>query len=149
MTSTVLLGDNYLLWVSAIGAAPPVYAVIQGQGTATINRSQNKIATSSKTTQGYGTNAYGLIDLTIDLDILPTLPDPTGYTQFETNCNAVPRTPFAIEIRKNGLAGVEADAIFSAVMYGSITSTALTQAEKVQCKAQLALAAAPTVDALK
>ena len=143
----ILLGDNYLVWIGPVGGATPL-APIQGQGTATINRSQNKIATSSKTTQGYGTSAYGLKDLTIDLDILPTLPDPNGYTMLETLTNVSPSAPFLFEIRKNGLAGVEADAIFAATVYGTISSVALTQADKVQAKAQFSLAAAPTKDAL-
>ena len=140
--STVILGDNYLLWIAAAGGSP-TYVAIQGQGTATINTSQNKISTSSKTTAGYGTSAYGLADLTIDIDILPTLPD-AAYTLFEGFCTAVPRVPFLVEIRKGGSAGAEADAVFSASMYGTLSSVAFTQADKVQAKGQLALASAPT-----
>ncbi|MBV9527046.1 hypothetical protein [Sphingomonas sp.] len=148
-TSTVLLGDNYLLWI-AVNSGTPTYAVINGQGTATINRLQTEIDTSSKSSAGYATSAYGLRKANIDLDILPTLPDTGGYTEFETLCAAQPAAPFLVQIRRNGASGADpADTVFAALMYGSIQSTAFTQNDKVSVKAQLALAAAPTVDALK
>ena len=145
--SIVKLGNDYMLWLGT-PIDTPVFSVVKGQGTATINRSQKKIDTSSKDTQGYATSAYGLKDLTIDLDIVPTLPDATGYTALEALCNASPAAPFPIEIRKGGSAGTETDAIFSASVYGTITSVAFTQDDKVTAKVQFALAAAPTVDAL-
>lgn len=146
--SVIKLGNDYLLWFGAPNATETALAAIQGQGTATINQSQAKIDTASKTTGGYATSAPGLKDITIDLDITPLLPDAQGYTLFETQCNAIPNVPFPVEIRKNGLAGVAADAVFSAVMYGTITSVAFTQNDKVAAKAQLLLAAAPSINAL-
>lgn len=146
--STILLGNNYLLWIGAAGAAETAMVAIQGQGTCTKSGSQAKIDTASKTTGGFATSAPGLKDITLDLDIIPTLPDAGGYTMLETLCNAIPNAPFQVEIRKNGAAGAAADAVFSALMYGTITSTAFTQNDKVAVKAQFLLAAAPTVNAL-
>jgi predicted secreted protein len=143
--SLVLLGDDYLLWSGAAGAT--TLTALLGQGTATINRSQTDIDTSSKSSGGYATGAYGLKKITIDLDVLPTLPD-TGYTGLETLCNASPAVPFQVEIRKGGAAGTEADAVFSALMYGTISSVAFTQNDKVQAKLAFTLAVAPTVDVL-
>ena len=146
--STILLGNNYLLWIGAPGAAETAMAVIQGQGTCTKSQSQAKIDTASKTTGGYATSAPGLKDITLDLDIIVTLPDAGGYTLLETQAQAIPNVAFPVEIRKNGVAGVAADAVFSALMYGTITSTAFTQNDKVAVKAQFLLAAAPTVNTL-
>ena len=146
--STILLGNDYLLWIGAPGAAETALEYIQGQGTCTKTQSQAKIDTGSKTTGGYSTSAPGLKDITLDLDIIVTLPDAGGYTLLETQSNAIPNVPFPVEIRKNGQAGVAADAVFSASMYGTITSTAFTQNDKVAVKVQFLLAAAPTVNTL-
>lgn len=140
----VLLGNEYLGWVES--SVPATYNSIKGQGTLTINRSRPKIDTSSKETTGYSTGAFGPQDLSIDLDIKVTLPDANGYTRFETQCNA--GVPFGFSVRKNGAAGVSADAVFTASVYGSIQSTTFNKDGTVDVKAQLALAAVPTVDAL-
>lgn len=146
--SVIKLGNDYLVWIGAPGAAETALSAIQGQGTCTKTQSQAKISTSSKTSGGYGTSAPGLKDITLDVDIILTLPDAGGYTLLETQSNAIPNVAFPVEIRKNGLAGLAADAVFSALMYGTITSTAFTQDDKVAIKAQFLLANAPTVNTL-
>ena len=149
--SVVLLGDDYLLWFAPApaDATPPAYQVIEGQGTATINRSQTEIDTSSKTTKGYATSAYGLKKLSVDFDVLPSLPD-AGYTELETLCNVTPSAPFMVQIRRGGITGATpADVILECLVNGTISSVALTQNDKVQVKGQVSAAAAPTVDSLK
>ncbi len=144
--STLLLGGDYLLWIES--ATPGTYNYIKGQGTAVINRSQSNIDGSSKDTPGYSTGTYGRKTITIDLDMVPKLPDANGYSRLEANCNAVPTAPFNIQIRKNGVNGVSADAIFAASVNGSISSVTLPDNDKVTAKGQLQLANAPTVDTL-
>jgi predicted secreted protein len=144
--SAILLGNEYMLWVEA--TTPGTYNAVKGQGTLTINRSQQKIDTSSKDTSGYATSAYGLKDLTIDVDVKVSLPDASGYTRLETLCNAEPPAPFNVQVRKGGASGEDTDAIFEASVYGSISSIAFNQNGTVDAKVQLALAAAPATDAL-
>jgi hypothetical protein len=143
--SKILLGDDYLLWVKVGGMAD--YAAIDGQGTLTDTRSQTKISTASKNKRGYNTSAYGNIEISMDLDIQPTLPDP-AYSAFESACNVVPREPFMIQVRGNGVDGVEADSIFTCSVYGSIASRTFTQDGAVAVKGGFAIADAPTVDQL-
>lgn len=143
--SEILLGDDYLVWIKTIGMTD--YVAIDGQGTWTINRGQTKINTANKNRRGYNTSAYGNADITVDLDIMPILPD-AGYTALETACKAVPRKPFMVELRKNGLDGVEADSIFTCLVNGSMPSTTGPQDDKLTTKAQFAIADAPTVDQL-
>ena len=141
-----LLGNNYMLWVETATAG--TYALVKGQGTLSETRSQQKIDTSSKDTTGYGTGAYGNVDLSQSLDIRVTLPDASGYTRLETLANAQPPAPFNIQVRKNGAAAVLSDAIFAASVFASITSRAFNKDGTVDVKADFMLAAAPTVDVL-
>ncbi|WP_242140869.1 hypothetical protein [Sphingomonas sp. TREG-RG-20F-R18-01] len=142
--STTLLGNDYLGWIE--GSTVGTFAAINGQGTLTDTRSQTNIDTSDKTSAGYETEAYGNIKVSLALDIRVKLPDPTGYTRLETMCNA--RTPFNFQVRKNGQAGVLADAIFAALMYGTIASRTFNKDGTVDVKVNLGLAAAPTIDVL-
>lgn len=141
---SVLLGNQYLAFIES--ATPGTFNVIKGQGTFGDNRSQAKIDTSSKETTGYSTGAYGNVDWSGDLDIRVQLPDVTGYQRLETLCNS--NTPFGFQIRKGGAAGMVADAIFAAQVYGSITSRNFNKDGTVEVKVSFSLAAAPTVDTL-
>ena len=143
--SKTLLGDDYLLWIKAGGMAD--FAAIDGQGSLTDTRSQTKISTASKNRRGYNTSTFGNIEITLDLDIDVTLPDP-AYSALESAVNTVPRVPFVIEVRKNGLDGVEADSIFTCSVYGSITTRPFPQDGIVTVKGQFVIADKPTVDTL-
>jgi predicted secreted protein len=142
MTNT-LLGNDYLAWVET--AVAGTYAAILGQGTLSETRSQTNIDTSDKTSNGYMTEAYGNIKVSYSLDIIAKLPD-AAYTRLETMINA--RTPFNFQVRKNGQAGVSADAIFTALMYGTIASRSFTKDGTVDVKISLSLATAPAADTL-
>ena len=139
----VLLGNQYLAWFET--AVAGTYGAIKGQGTYSDNRSQPKIDTSDKTTSGYNTGAYGNVDYEGSLDLRVNLPDAI-YTRVETAANA--QSTINFQIRKNGLAGVGADSIFSALVYPSIASRSFNKDGTVDAKISLSLAAAPTVDTL-
>uniref|UniRef100_UPI0035C96709 phage tail tube protein n=1 Tax=uncultured Sphingomonas sp. TaxID=158754 RepID=UPI0035C96709 len=141
---TILLGNQYLGWIES--AVAGTYTALKGQGTLTESRSQAKIDTSDKTSGGYATGAYGAVTLTQSIDIKVNLPD-AGYTRLETL--ALAQTPFNWQVRKNGLAGITpGDAVFQALVYGTITSRTFNKDGTVDAKIELALAAAPTVDTL-
>lgn len=140
------LGSDYMVWIES--AVPGTYNLILGQGNCTINRSSSNIDTTSKDDGAYGTGAPGPRALSVDLDILPKLPDANGYTRLETLSNANPAAPFNIQIRKGGTAGLEADAVFTCSVYGNLDSTSFGQAAATSAKVTFTAAAAPTVDAL-
>ena len=141
--TTTLLGNDYLAWVET--AVAGTFVAIGGQGTLSETRSQTNIDTSDKTSNGYMTEAYGNIKVSYSLDIRAKLPD-AAYTRMETQIAA--RTPFNCQVRKNGQAGVLADSIFTALMYGTIASRTFTKDGTVDVKITLTLGAAPTIDAL-
>jgi hypothetical protein len=141
--TTTLLGNDYLGWIES--AVAGTFIAINGQGTLSETRSQPNIDTSDKTSNGYMTEAFGNIKVSDSLDIRVKLPD-VGYTRLETMCNA--KTPFNFQVRKNGQAGVLADAIFAAQMYGTIASRTFSKDGTVDVKITLGLAAAPTIDVL-
>ncbi|WBO23932.1 hypothetical protein [Sphingomonas abietis] len=140
----VLLGNQYLAWLESATAG--TYNPIKGQGTFSETRNPQEIDTSDKTTAGFNTGAFGNVAWKGELDVKVKLPDVNGYTRLETQCNA--GIPFNFQIRKNGLAGVVADAIFSASVYGAITSRTFNKDGTVDVKVSLSLADAPTVDTL-
>ncbi|CAN5368562.1 hypothetical protein BH10PSE14_BH10PSE14_04360 [soil metagenome] len=139
----ILLGNDYLGWIET--AVASTYVALLGQGTLNETRSQSEIDTGDKTSGAYGTGAFGNIVVKQDLDLKINLPD-AGYTRLETKVNA--RQSFMWEVRKNGLAGVEADAIFKALVFGSITSRSFNKDGTVDAKISLRIAAAPTIDAI-
>ena len=140
------LGNNYLLWVES--STPGTYNLIKGQQNLKITRQAPTFDTSTKDDAGYGTSAPGLRSITIDLDMVPNLPDATGYTRLETLAGAVPAAPFNIQIRKGAASGSGTDVVFAASMYGVITDSDFPQNGPASAKAQFSLAAAPTTDTL-
>ena len=141
---TTLLGNDYLGWIES--AVAGTFNYINGQGTLSETRSQATIDTSDKTTGGYDTEAFGNSKISYSLDIKVKLPDPSGYTRLETQCNA--KLPFNFQVRKNNQAGLPADAIFAALMNGTIASRTFNKDGTVDAKVTLSLAAAPTIDQL-
>lgn len=138
------LGNNYLLWVES--TTPGTYNVIKGQQGGTVNRNAAEIDLSTKDDAGYGSSAPGLRSWTIDLTILPNLPDTTGYTRLETLSNASPVAPFNIQIRKGGASGVSGDVVFAGSVYGNLDSTAFEQDAGNTVKVTLRGNGAPTTD---
>lgn len=140
------LGNEYMVWVES--AVAGTYNVIRGQQGVTINRSATEIDLETKDDAGYGASAFGNKKLSIDLGIIPSLPDAGGYTRLETLCNASPAAPFKVQIRKGGLTGVAADAVFEGLVYGNLDSTDFGQNAGVGVKAKFGAAAAPVTDTL-
>jgi predicted secreted protein len=141
-----LLGNGYMLWIESATAG--TFNLIKGQGPLTINRNAASINLTTKDDSGYGSSAPGLRDLSIDLDIIPNLPDTNGYTRLEMLANAAVIAPFNIQIRKNGAAGVSGDAVFAGSVYGNLDSTSFGQDAGVGVKVKLTAAGAPTIDLL-
>lgn len=140
------LGNDYLLWVES--AVQGTFNLVKGQQTLSISRDAGSIDTSTKDESGYGTSAPGLKSLKISLDMLPNLPDASGYTRLETLCNAAPAVPFNVQIRKGGQNGAAADVVFAGSVYGNLDSTEFGQNDAVKAKATFSAAAAPTTDVL-
>ncbi|KKI17497.1 phage tail tube protein [Sphingomonas sp. Ag1] len=140
------LGNDYLLWVDSATAG--TYNLVKGQQALSISRDAGSIDTSTKDDSGYGTSAPGLKSLKISLDMLPNLPDATGYTRLESLCNAAPAVPFMVQIRKGGATGAVGDVVFEGSVYGNITSTEFGQNDAVKAKIEFSAAAAPVKDIL-
>lgn len=140
------LGNNYFLWIES--ATPGTYNIVKGQQNLSITRGADKIDTTTKDSGGYKTAAMGLKDLSVKLDLMPDLPDATGYTRLETQCLATPPVPFNVQIRKGGTAGASGDVVFAASMYGDLTSQNFDQSTANKASFNFTLAAAPTTDVM-
>lgn len=140
------LGPDYRVWIES--AVAGTFNEIKGQGTSTINRGGSPIDTTTKDDGNYGTSAPGPRSLSVDLDIIPNLPDANGYTRLETASNANPQLPVNFQIRKGGSAGVAADVMFACSMYANLDNTTFGQGDAVKVKTTLLAAAPPTVDIL-
>lgn len=140
------LANEVMVWVESATAG--TFNVIRGQQGATINRNADTIDTTTKDDSGYGTSAPGTKALTIDLSIIPNLPDVNGYTRLETLANAANPAPFKVQLRKGGLTGVAGDVIFEGSVYANLDSTAFDQNTAATVKVTFTAAAAPTTDVL-
>ncbi|UAK23669.1 phage tail tube protein [Sphingomonas nostoxanthinifaciens] len=138
------LGNNYLLWVES--ATPGTFTLLKGQQGGKVNRSTSDIDLSTKDNQGYGSSAPGLKTWSIDLTLLPDLPDTLGYTRLESLCNANPLLPFNIQIRKGGQAGAVGDVVFAGSVYGNLDSTDFGQNSGVPVAVKLSGNGAPVTD---
>ena len=136
------LGNDYRLFVQS--TTPDQFNQPAGQGNLTKTGGKNFSSNATKDTEGYDTQQPGLKTLTLRQDLIPSLPDPTGYTRMETldKSNATE----IYQIRKKPFA--EADVVFEALMYTGLDDTAFNQGESVKVGVTLTLAEAPTVDAL-
>lgn len=139
------LGNDYMAWIET--ATPGQFVVIRGQQGMTINRSAGSVDLSTKDDGGYGSSAPGLRSLSVDLTLLPNLPD-TGYTRLETLANAATPAPLNIQIRKGGLAGLSADAVFAGSVYANLDSTGFDQNAGTPVKVTFTGNGAPTIDTL-
>lgn len=135
------LGSDYRLFIRAADAT---FSQPAGQGNLTRNGGKNFTSNATKDTEGYDTQQPGLKTLTLKQDLIPSLPDPTGYTRMETldKSNAtemyqIRKKPFAV-----------GDVVFEALMYTGLDDTSFNQGESVKVGVTLTLAEAPTVDAL-
>jgi len=140
--ATKKLGSDYRLFVQTSTAATFVQPA--GQGNLTINRSKAFSSNATKDAEGVDTQSPGLRTLSINQAIVPSLPDPDGYTRMETldKSNAteifqVRKKPFAV-----------ADVVFECVMYTSLDNTGFEQGSSVSAGVVLQPAEQPTSDKL-
>lgn len=115
-----------------------------GQGNLTRNGGKNFSSNATKDTEGYDTQQPGLRTLTLKQEMIPDLPDPTGYTRMETLDKTDATEVY--QIRKKPFA--EDDVVFEALMYTGLDNTDFNQGESVKVGVTLTLAEPPTVDAL-
>ena len=140
-----LLGNNYRLWIDN---GSGTYFEIKGQQGLTVNRQSGLIDTSSKDDGAYGSQAPALKSVSLDCEIYPNLPDANGYGRLETIALASTTNPVNFQVRKGGSSGTPSDAVFQASMYVGNFNTEKGKNDVVKVSFQLALAAAPTIDAL-
>ncbi|MBM6576345.1 hypothetical protein KCP91_08165 [Microvirga sp. SRT01] len=136
------LGNDYRLFVRA--ADGTTFSQPAGQGNLTRNGGKNFTSNATKDTEGYDTQQPGLRTLTLKQDMIPSLPDPTGYTRMETLDKANGTEMY--QIRKKPFA--TGDVVFEAIMYTGLDDTSFNQGTSVTVGVTLTLAEAPTVDAL-
>lgn len=136
------LGNDYRLFLR--GSDGTTFSQPAGQGNLTKNGGKNFSSNATKDTEGYDTQQPGLKTLTLKQDLIPSLPDPTGYTRMETldKSNATE----VYQIRKKPFAAT--DVVFEAAMYTGLDDTGFNQGASVTVGVTLTLAEAPTVDAL-
>lgn len=136
------LGNDYRLFLR--GSDGTTFSQPAGQGNLTKNGGKNFTSNATKDTEGYDTQQPGLKTLTLKQDLIPSLPDPTGYTRMETldKSNATE----IYQIRKKPFAAT--DVVFEAAMYTGLDDTGFNQGASVTVGVTLTLAEAPTVDAL-
>lgn len=140
------LGNDYRLWIDA--ATPGTFSQILGQTSMSINRSAALIDTSSKETGAYATQAPGQRTLTIDCEIIPDLPDASGYGRLETVAQDTTSTAVDFAIRKDGSSGDATDNVFLCGMHVTNFNTTFGKDDVVKCSFTLVCAEAPTTDAL-
>lgn len=139
------LGNDYRLWIDSATAG--TFIEIKGQTSTKVNRQAGSVDTSDKAAFPYGTSLPGRRVLSLDFELFPDLPD-TGYTRLETLSQASPQAPVMFQIRKGGSAGAVGDVVFHALMNIGNLDTDYPDNAPIKCNGQLALAAAPIVDAL-
>jgi predicted secreted protein len=139
------LGNDYRLWIDN---GSGTYSEIKGQQDLTINRDSGLIDTSSKDDGAYGTQAPGLKACSINCEVYPNLPDAAGYGRLETIALASPQVANNFQVRKGGSAGSGSDVVFQASMYVGNFNTTAPKNGVTGVSFVLALAAAPTTDAL-
>lgn len=110
----VKIGNNYLVHVAAPGQTP-VFGLFAGQQDGDLGGSRQSIDASHKTSGGVALKIPGLLDIPLNLAFVAELPDADGYTIVETAFKA--GTPVLVQVRKNGILGVDADKIFACSMY--------------------------------
>ena len=136
------LANDYRLFLR--GSDGTTFSQPAGQGNLTKSGGKNFTSNATKDTEGYDTQQPGLKTLTLKQDLIPSLPDPTGYTRMETldKSNATE----IYQIRKKPFAAT--DVVFEAAMYTGLDDTGFNQGASVTVGVTLTLAEAPTVDAL-
>lgn len=141
------LGNDYRLWIES--TTPGTFNQILGQQSMSVDRQAQTIDISSKDDFPYAAQAAGARALTINLELIPDLPDATGYTRFETLANSATTTAFNVQIRSGGSSGADPDdVVFEGSVYATNLNTSFGQNDAVKCTCNLVAAEAPTTDVL-
>lgn len=140
------LGNDYRLWIES--TTPGTYNQVLGQTDMTVNESGGTIDTSSKDDYPYGTQAPGLRQVSVDVGVIPNLPDATGFTRLETLATASSATAVNIQVRKGGSAGSGSDVVFAGSVYITNFNKSFGQNDAVKASFTMVSAAAPTTNAL-
>lgn len=135
------LGNDYRLFIGD-GAGTEVFTEIKGQQNLSVTRNGNTIDTSTKENFPYGTSAPGMRNLSIAIELLPDLPDASGYTAFETWANSATPTPKNFQVKTGSTI------VFECGMYLTDFNTAFDMNGAVKTTGTLVAAAAPTTDVL-
>jgi hypothetical protein len=144
---TKKLGNDYRWWIESV--TPGTYNQVLGQMSTTVDESGSTIDTSTKDDFPYGTAAPGLRNVSVSVDMIPNLPDATGFTRFETLATATTATAVLIQIRKGGATGAHpADTVFAGSFYITSFNKSFGQNDAVKATATLVSAAAPTTNLL-
>lgn len=142
-----ILGNDYRLWIES--GTPGTFNQIAGQQTMTLDRQAQTIDISSKDDFPYAAQAAGARSLSIQVELLPDLPDANGFTRLETQAAQTVSTPFNVQIRKDGDAGTDpADVVFEGSVYATNFNTSFGQNDAVKASVTLVAAAAPDTDVL-
>lgn len=139
-----LLGTDYRLWIES--TTPGTYNEIKGQTKIKVTRAGNQVDTTTKDGGGYETSMSGTKKVTLDVELIPSLPDATGYTRMATLFAAGTQVKF--QIRKGGSAGASGDVTFEALMNIASLDEQSDINQPVSATSQLTLAAAPVTDTL-
>lgn len=141
------LGNDYRIWLES--AVAGTYNEIKGAHDLSVTRNGSTIDTSAKSDFPYASQAPGLRAVTIASTFIPDLPDATGYSRLETLANATnAASPFNIQVRKGGSAGLGTDVVFQASVYCTDFNHNFGVNAAVQASCTFVAAAAPTVDLL-
>jgi hypothetical protein len=141
------LGNDYRLWIES--ATPGTYNEILGQQDLAVNRQGNVIDTSTKDDFPYASQAAGSRTLSLPFNLIPSLPDTTGYTRLETQALATTATPFNVQVRKGGSSGNgTTDVVFEGSVYCTDFNTSLGRNDAVKVTGTLVANGAPTTDLL-
>lgn len=138
------LGNDYRLWIESATAG--TYNEIKGNTSIKVTRKTAEVDTTTKDDYPYGTNLNGLKAISVDYEILPNLPDATGFGRLETL--AAGNNPVNFQIRKGGSTATGSDVVFQASMNIVGHDTEYPMNQPVKCSGQLSLASAPTTDLL-
>lgn len=140
-------GKDCLLWIES--TTPGTYNLIKGQVSLSYEGNGDTIDISTKDDGAYKSMAMAQRSVQISGDLLPDLPDATGYTRFETLAQAAPAAPFNVQIRKGGAAGnATTDVIFAGSVYAINLSKSYGKDDAVKVSFSLGLNGAPVTDAL-
>lgn len=135
------LGNSYRLFIGD-GAGTEVFSEIAGQQDLSITRSSATIDTSTKDNFPYGTQAPGLKTLSIAFNLIPDLPDATGYGELETQALSTDPQPVNFQVKTGSTV------VYEGSMYITDFNTSYGQNDAVKVTGTLVAADAPATDAL-